>query len=89
MELQKWVLPQGTLYLRTHPLMNINSRFTNGCFVINPSAIKYRPLRNRDTKFKDNVQAPDDDETKGQWLTECGAEFHHLKSMKYLAIQPA
>lgn len=86
MELQKWVLPQGTIYLRTHPLMNVNTRFTNGCFLINPAAIKYRPLRNRDTKFKDSVQANDDDETKGLWLTECGAEFHHLRSMKYLAI---
>lgn len=89
MELQKWVLPQGTIYLRTHPLMNVNTRFTNGCFLINPAAITYRPLRNRDTKFKDNVQANDADETKGLWLTECGAEFHHLKSQMYLALNTA
>jgi hypothetical protein len=87
MELQTWRLPQGTIYLRSHPLMNVNTRFTNGCFLINPAAIKYRPLRNRDTKFKDGVQANDDDETKGLWLTECGAEFHHLRSMMYMAIQ--
>lgn len=86
MTLQKWTIPQGTLYLRTHPLMNINNRFTNGAFFINPAAIIYRPMRNRDTAFKDNIQANDDDETKGQWLTECGAEFHHLKSMLYIAI---
>lgn len=86
MELQKWVIPQGTIYLKTHPLMNVNTRFTNGCFLINPAAITYRPLRNRDTKFKDNVQANDDDETKGLWLSECGAEFHHLKSQMYIAI---
>jgi hypothetical protein len=87
MELQTWRLPQGTIYLRSHPLMNVNTRFTNGCFLINPAGIKYRPLRNRDTKFKDNVQANDDDETKGLWLTEMGVEFHHLRSMMYMAIQ--
>jgi len=87
MKLTTWMVPQGTIYIKTHPLMNTNSRFKNGCFIINPAAITYRPIRNRDTKFKDNVQANDDDETKGLWISECGAEFHHLRSMKYLAIQ--
>ncbi|NJM09592.1 MAG: DUF5309 domain-containing protein [Bdellovibrionaceae bacterium] len=32
MQLQKWTFPQGTIYLKTHPLMNVNSRFKNGCF---------------------------------------------------------
>jgi hypothetical protein len=87
MELQKWTIPQGTLYLKTHPLMNVNSRFTNGAFVIDPSGIRYRPLSGRDTKFQDNIQANDADETKGQWITEAGVEFHHLKSMRYLAVE--
>jgi len=87
MELMRWRLPQGTIYLRTHPLMNVNSRFTNGCFLINPSAIKYRYLADRDTKFMDNIQANDADQRKGLWITECGAEFHHLRSMLYMAIQ--
>jgi hypothetical protein len=87
MKLQRWVIPQGTLYLKTHPLMNINTRYTNGAFMIDPSGVKYRPLRGRDTKFKDNIQANDADEQKGQWLTEAGAEFHHLRSMRYIAIE--
>jgi hypothetical protein len=76
MKLQRWVIPQGTL-----------SRLTNGAFHIDPSGIRYRPLRGRDTKFKDNIQANDADERKGQWLTECGAEFHHMRSMRYLAVE--
>lgn len=87
MKLQRWTTPQGTFYIRSHPLMNVNTRFTNGAFIINPAGIRYRPLRGRDTKFQDNIQSPGDDETKGQWLTEAGAEFHHLKTMKYVAIQ--
>jgi len=86
MELMKWILPQGTLYIRTHPLMNVNSMFTNGCFFINPPGLKYRPLRNRDTKFMDNIQDNDEDKRKGQWISECGVEFQHLRSMRYLGI---
>ena len=86
MQLQRWMLPQGDIYLRTHPLMNINSRFTNGCFLVNPPALRYRPLRNRDTKFKDNIQNNDEDRQKGQWLSEVGVEFNHLRSMRYLGI---
>jgi len=84
MELQKWVLPQGTLYVRTAPLMNTHARFTYSAFVINPSAIRYRPLVGRDTKEMNNIQANDADEQKGQWLTEMGLEFHHLTTMCYL-----
>lgn len=87
MELARWRLPQGTLYLRTHPLMNVHSRFTNGAFWINPAAIKYRYVKNRDTKFQDNIQANDADQRKGMWIGELGAEWHHLRSMLYTAIQ--
>jgi len=84
MELQKWVLPQGTLYLKTHPLMNTHARYTNGAFLINPAAIRYRPLQNRDTKEQNNIQSNSADETKGQWLTEAGCEFNHMTTMAYL-----
>lgn len=86
MALERWRLPQGTIYLRTHPLMNTNTRFSKGCFLVNPSGIKYRYLKGRDTKAQDNIQANDADQLKGQWLGEIGAEFHHLRSMMYLAI---
>ena len=86
MELQRWVLPQGTIYIRSHPLMNVHPVFRNGAFVINPPGVRYRPLTNRDTKFRDNIQNPDEDRRKGEWIGECGAEFHHLKSMRYLGI---
>lgn len=84
MNLTKLVTPQGTLYFKSHPLMNVNTRFTNSMFVIDPTAIKYRPLRNRDTKFQDNIQANDADTNKGQWISEVGVEFNHMKTMMYL-----
>jgi len=82
MQLQRWILPQGTLYVRTHPLMNTHAKFTNSAFFIDPSAIIYRYLR--DTKMQDNIQGNDADTIKGQWLSECGLEIRHEKTMAYL-----
>lgn len=82
MELSKYVLPQGTLAIKSHPLMNVHPRYTNSMFIINPSALRYRYLR--DTKAQDNIQAPDADELKGQWLSECGLEVNFEKTMAYI-----
>lgn len=82
MQLQRWILPQGTLYVRTHPLMNVHGRFQNSAFIIDPSAIIYRPMR--DTRAMENIQANDADTEKGQWLTEAGLEIRHEKTMGYL-----
>jgi hypothetical protein len=84
MTLQRWALPQGTLYVRTHPLMNVHARFNNSAFVINPASIIYRPLVGRDTKPIDNIQLPDADTHKGQWLTEAGIEVQHEKTQGYI-----
>lgn len=82
MTLQRWVLPQGILYIKNHPLMNIHGRFKQSMFIVDPTALRYRPLR--DTKFKDNIQANDEDRKKGQWLTEAGLEMRHERTMGYL-----
>lgn len=83
MKLQRWVLPQGTIYVKSHPLFNVHSRFTNDAVILDPSSIKYRTFR--DTHFKDNIQAPDADETKGQWLSEVGLELEHAKTMGWIS----
>lgn len=82
MQLQRWILPQGTMYVRTHPLLNVHGFYTNSAFVIDPSAIIYRYMR--DTKPQDNIQANDADKKKGQWLTEAGLEIRHEKTMAYI-----
>lgn len=83
MKLQRWVLPQGTIYVKSHPLFNVHARFTNDAFILDPSAVKYRTMR--DTTFKDNIQANDADEQKGQWLTEAGLELQHAKTMGWIS----
>lgn len=82
MNLQRWILPQGEIYIRSHPLMNVHPRYTYSAFMIDPSSLVYTYLR--DTHLEDNIQAPDSDDQKGQWLTECGLEWHHERTMAYL-----
>lgn len=82
MKLMDFTMPQGTIYLRTHPLLNTHPRYRDSMWIIDPSALKYRHLR--DTKPQDNIQAPDADSHKGQWLTEAGLEVHHEKTMAYI-----
>lgn len=82
MNLQSFVTPQGIFYIKSHPLMNTHPRYTNSMFVLNPAGLRYRPLR--DTKAEENIQAPDADTTKGQWLTEAGLEVNHERTFAYL-----
>lgn len=82
MNLQRWIMPQGEFYLRSHPLMNVHPRYTTSAFIIDPSSLVYCYLR--DTHIEDNIQLPDADEQKGQWLSECGLEWHHERTMAYI-----
>lgn len=71
------VFPQGRILLKTHPLFNRNSLFTNSMLIMDFSALKWRPLRNRDTKFTDDIQTKREDLREGQWMTEAGIELWH------------
>src|SRR4029079_1834216 len=57
MRLDRWIFPQGDLFVRTHPLFNTHGRFTNDILIIDPSLLDYAYLR--DTKPMDNIQAND------------------------------
>lgn len=72
MNMREYILPQGRLMLKTHPLMNRDAYYTYSAFLVDFSALKWRYLQ--DTKFEDNIQANDADRIKGQWLTEAGLE---------------
>lgn len=82
MRLQKLILPQGTIGFRTHPLMNVHPKYTNSAFLLHGAGLKYRYVR--DTQPQDHIEANDADTHKGQWLTECGMELQHEKTMAYL-----
>ncbi len=81
----RFVIPQGEFLIKSHPLMSRHARFTNSAFILNPRAIKYRPLRGRDTKFEDNIQTPGKDSHEGQWITEASIELHGEFTCAYIA----
>jgi hypothetical protein len=78
MKLAQWEFPQGTIYVKTHPLFNTHGKFNDDGFCLDPSILVYRPLR--DTRMQNNIQANDADEEKGQWLSEVGLEMEHAKT---------
>ena len=74
MRFMRFMLPQGTIFLRTHPLMNRHALYKNSMFVIDFASLRYRPHRNRDTKFVDNIQTKGEDVRRGFWQTDCSLE---------------
>lgn len=74
MTFQEFILPQGRILLRTHPLLNRHSLYNDSMWLVDFSALKWRHMKGRDGKFKDDIQANDEDTRKGQWLTEAGLE---------------
>ncbi len=74
MNFREFILPQGRLLLRTHPLMNRHALYREAMFIVDFAALRWRPMKNRDTKFMDNIQNKDEDLRRGQWLTEGGLE---------------
>lgn len=74
MQLRQLILPQGTLFLRTHPLLNRHPLYDDSFWILDFAALRWRHMRNRDTKFMDNIQLPGEDTRKGQWMTEAGLE---------------
>ena len=82
MKLFRLTLPQGTIYLRTHPLLNVHPLWTYSAFFIEPSNLRYRYIT--DTTPQDNIQLPDADTKKGQWLTEAGLELWGEQTHAYI-----
>lgn len=82
MKLNEFIIPQGRIAIKTHPLMNRNTRYTYSAFIVDPTTLKWRPLR--DTKFEDNIQTPGTDAREGQWLTEAGLECEFEKTGGYI-----
>lgn len=82
----EWVTPFGTIYLKTHPLFSFNAAFRKCMLITEPQNIKWRPLKNSDTKYVSNEGSERKDVdgldgTVGDWLTEGGFELHHASAM--------
>lgn len=71
MNLTRFRMPHGTVFIKTHPLLSRHPLYKYSAFVLDFDSIRYVAMRNRDTKVKDDVQAKDEDVRRGFIQTEC------------------
>ena len=80
----EWVTPMGTIFLKTHPLFNIESTLRNSILMFEPENCTYRYID--DTSFygegEKGQAAPGTnggriDGSQEEFLTEAGLEYHH------------
>ena len=66
---------QGIVDIVLHRDWNDSATYGGYVFLVDMDAIKYRPLR--DTKLKENVQAPDYDGFKDEYISEVSLQVTH------------
>jgi len=84
LEVDRWITPFGRIYMKTHPLFSYTATNRNSMLILELEKIKYRYLRNRDTKFLQNRQGAGIDGKIDEFLTECGLELHHEECFAFL-----
>jgi Family of unknown function (DUF5309) len=78
LRVMQYISPHGTINFATHWLLE-GATLGGQVWIIDTDAIKYRYLANRrgsrDSHINTNIQAPDVDGRKDEWLTESGLQF--------------
>ncbi|GIO13540.1 hypothetical protein J19TS2_30950 [Cohnella xylanilytica] len=74
-----YVTPFGTYKIMNYQHLLEGAVYGGYGVVIDPEAVKYRPLTGRDTKLETNIQLPDADEEKDQYITEAGLEVRNAE----------
>lgn len=70
------ITPYGRFHFVMHPLMNENPQYRNWAMILDVHSMRFRPLRDRDTKLLKNRQNNGDDRRKDEYLTEGMLELH-------------
>lgn len=71
----RYVTFAGDLLFYLHPQFRQISGMDKTMVVLDLPYVKYRFLQNRDTRLYRNIQLPDEDSVKHQYMTECGLEL--------------
>lgn len=75
LDFQEFVLPNGRVLMKSHPLMSRHGLYKKSAFTVDFDAIKYVTMTGRpDGKAKDDVQTDDEDVRRGFWQTDCSLE---------------
>lgn len=65
----------GDLLVQLHPMFRQIPSMANAMVIVDLPYVKYRYMKGRDTKLQKNIQTPDFDGIKHQYMTECGLEL--------------
>lgn len=65
----------GDLMVHLHPMFRQIPSMNDAMVILDLPHVKYRHMEGRDTKLQKNIQTPDFDGVKHQYLTECGLEL--------------
>jgi len=86
MDFVEFRLPNGSLMLKSHPLLSRHGLYKKSMFICDFDAIKYTTMKGRpDSKVTDDVQLKDEDVRRGYIQTDCSltVDYGGL-SMAYL-----
>ena len=64
--------PFGELELVPHALLAESPQYTKDLYIMDTKYLEYVTLKGRDTKWKANAEANDEDSKRGYWQTEAG-----------------
>lgn len=82
MKVVEYISAFGTLLLKNHPLMSQHPVWRKDALVLDVNNLIYRYID--DTKFVPNRQAPGDDLSLDEYMTECGLEVHFEETHGYI-----
>lgn len=74
----------GTLHLKSHPRFNDDPTLKYDAAILDMNALRYRPMRGRDTSVRPNVQDKKTDGREDMILTEAGLELRFPESCMWL-----
>lgn len=78
MDFQEFVMPNGRVLLKSHPLLSRHGLYRKSAFVIDFDALSYVTMAGRpDGRAKDDVQTDDEDVRRGFWQTDCSLELDY------------
>jgi hypothetical protein len=78
MDFQEFIMPNGRVMLRSHPLLSRHALYRKSAFVLDFDAIKYVTQKGRpDGKASDDVQNKDEDVRRGFWQSDASMEVDY------------
>lgn len=78
LDFQEFVMPNGRILIKSHPLLSRHGLYKKSAFVLDFDAISAVSMAGRpDGKAKDDVQAEDEDVRRGFWQTDTSLEVDY------------